>query len=456
MPISGRRHGHPGPAEHASTAGSAETAPQGAAPVARWSDMLGTLNAKLGPGLVFAASAVGVSHLVQSTRAGADHGLTLIGFIVLVNVIKYPVFAFGAMYAASAGESLVAGYARLGKPVLVALLCFLMYDLLIALAAVSLVTSGLAISIFSIPASSLVVAQAMLTACMAVVIWGRYRLFETITKGLVAAFSVLVVVAALMALAGVEPHAEDLLPRYRFDSAGVLFLIAVAGWMPIGIGGSVMLSLWVVARSDAIGRRVRLDEAVFDFNVGYGASTLIAVCFVVLGAFVLYGSGVSTAGSPDGFAASLIRLFTAVFGGWSFLVITSAALAVMLSTLLALVDSFPRNVGAVVARLRGSNEHELERGPLFLVLLGAAWAFVWVFLATFASEPQSFGRFINLATSLGLLVAPFMAYFNHRVMCSDAVPVGSRPGAWLRAWSWVGIAAFAAAAFGFAYLGLTG
>jgi Mn2+/Fe2+ NRAMP family transporter len=418
--------------------------------------MLRALNAKLGPGLVFAASAVGVSHLVQSTRAGADWGLSLVGFIVLVNVIKYPVFAFGAMYAASAGESLVAGYARLGKPVLIALLCFLAYDLLIALAAVSLVTSGLAISILSIPASSLVVAQAMLTVCMGVVIWGRYRLFEEITKVLVAAFSLFAVVAALMALAGVEPHAEDLLPPYPLDRGGVLFLIAVAGWMPIGIGGSVMLSLWVVAKSDVIGRRVRLDEAVFDFNVGYGASTVIAVCFVVLGAFILYGSGASTAGSPAGFAASLIRMFTAVFGGWSFLVIASAALAVMLSTLLALADSFPRNVGAVIARLRGSNEHELERGPLFLALLGGAWVFVLVFLAAFASEPQSFGRFINLATSLGFLIAPFMAYFNHRVMCSDAVPAGSRPGAWLRAWSWIGIAAFAAAAFGFAYLGLAG
>ena len=33
---------------------------------------------KLGPGLLFAGAAIGVSHLVQSTRAGADFGLSLI------------------------------------------------------------------------------------------------------------------------------------------------------------------------------------------------------------------------------------------------------------------------------------------------------------------------------------------------------------------------------------------
>ncbi len=37
-----------------------------------------------GPGLLFASTAIGVSHLIQSTRAGADFGLMIIGFVVLV------------------------------------------------------------------------------------------------------------------------------------------------------------------------------------------------------------------------------------------------------------------------------------------------------------------------------------------------------------------------------------
>lgn len=36
-----------------------------------------------GPGILIAAAAIGVSHLVQSTRAGADFGFQLIVLILL-------------------------------------------------------------------------------------------------------------------------------------------------------------------------------------------------------------------------------------------------------------------------------------------------------------------------------------------------------------------------------------
>lgn len=47
---------------------------------------------KLGPGLLFAGAAIGVSHLVQSTRAGADFGFSLLWVLILSNIIKYPFF----------------------------------------------------------------------------------------------------------------------------------------------------------------------------------------------------------------------------------------------------------------------------------------------------------------------------------------------------------------------------
>lgn len=46
----------------------------------------------LGPGLLFSGAAIGVSHLVQSTRAGADFGLGLLWALLLVNVFKFPFF----------------------------------------------------------------------------------------------------------------------------------------------------------------------------------------------------------------------------------------------------------------------------------------------------------------------------------------------------------------------------
>ena len=53
---------------------------------------------KLGPGLLFAGAAIGVSHLVQSTRAGADFGFGLIWALILVNLFKYPFFQYCLLY----------------------------------------------------------------------------------------------------------------------------------------------------------------------------------------------------------------------------------------------------------------------------------------------------------------------------------------------------------------------
>ena len=71
----------------------------------------------LGPGLLFAGAAIGVSHLVQSTKAGAEFGAGLIWALVLAHLCKYPFFQFGPKYSAATGETLLEGYHKLGKGV---------------------------------------------------------------------------------------------------------------------------------------------------------------------------------------------------------------------------------------------------------------------------------------------------------------------------------------------------
>jgi len=73
----------------------------------------------LGPGILFASTAIGVSHLVQSTRAGAEFGFALIAFVMLASLLKYPFFEYGSRYANVTGTSIIDGYKRLGKNALV-------------------------------------------------------------------------------------------------------------------------------------------------------------------------------------------------------------------------------------------------------------------------------------------------------------------------------------------------
>ena len=93
----------------------------------------------LGPGLLYAGAAIGVSHLVQSTRAGANYGFELLLVLIVANVIKYPFFEFGPRYAAATGNNLITGYRYIGKWAL-ALFAFLTVSTLFAIqAAVTIV-----------------------------------------------------------------------------------------------------------------------------------------------------------------------------------------------------------------------------------------------------------------------------------------------------------------------------
>ncbi|MCA9640228.1 MAG: hypothetical protein KC492_06010, partial [Myxococcales bacterium] len=100
----------------------------------------------LGPGLLFAAAAVGVSHLVQSTRAGALFGLGMFGVMLLANLTKYPAFRFGQQYAAATGTSLLEGYRRQGTWALWLYALLTLLTMFTVQAAVTFVTAALLVA----------------------------------------------------------------------------------------------------------------------------------------------------------------------------------------------------------------------------------------------------------------------------------------------------------------------
>ena len=101
---------------------------------------LSSLIKSLGPGIMMAAAAVGGSHLVASTKAGAIYGWQLAALILLVNVFKYPFFRAGIQYTLGTGQSLVEGYSNLGRPYLV---------IFTILSAISAVVNTAALLLFS-------------------------------------------------------------------------------------------------------------------------------------------------------------------------------------------------------------------------------------------------------------------------------------------------------------------
>ena len=81
---------------------------------------------------------------MQSTRAGALFGLGFLGVVIFANVIKYPAFSFGPAYTAATGESLIDGYARLGRWVVASVALGLLLVQAIIIAATAVTTAGIA------------------------------------------------------------------------------------------------------------------------------------------------------------------------------------------------------------------------------------------------------------------------------------------------------------------------
>ncbi|MFA7627687.1 MAG: divalent metal cation transporter, partial [Candidatus Kapaibacterium sp.] len=105
----------------------------------------------VGPGILYAGAAIGGSHLIQSTRAGADYGFSLLILVILANLFKYPFFEFSYRYTSVKGKSLLEAYKELGPWVLWSFLLISIITGVINFAALALGASGILGYIIGLP-----------------------------------------------------------------------------------------------------------------------------------------------------------------------------------------------------------------------------------------------------------------------------------------------------------------
>ena len=147
------------------------------------------LISKLGPGY-FLQELPGVSHLVQSTRAGADFGWGLIWALLLVNIFKYPFFQYGPRYAMATGESLLDGYHKVGKIFLIIYFVLNLATMFTIQTAVTIVTAGLASSLFGITDNMVVWSLIITIGCYVILLFGRYQLLDKMIKVIILVLAV--------------------------------------------------------------------------------------------------------------------------------------------------------------------------------------------------------------------------------------------------------------------------
>ncbi|NQY05126.1 MAG: Nramp family divalent metal transporter [Flavobacteriaceae bacterium] len=386
---------------------------------------------QLGPGLLFAGAAIGVSHLVYSTRAGANFGFGLLWALLLINVVKYPFFQFGPRYAAATGESLLEGYNKLGKGVLISYFLLTFATMFTIQTAVTIVTASLASELFGSDLNNFHWCMVITGICLAILVIGRYKLLDNLMKIIILTLTITTVLAVVFATQ--EVGSVSFTQIFPEETPHIIFLVAFMGWMPAPLDISIWHSLWAVEKrkSGDIEKNTDKKIALFDFNIGYIATIILGAGFVALGALVMYNSGETFSDKGGEFANQLISLYTNTLGDHFSMIIAIAAFTTMFSTTLTTLDASPRAMASTSKLLAPKLVKHTYVFWMLVLIIGTT-----VILGFFTSE---MGTLIKIATILSFLTAPFYAMINYILLTSKHTPEEWRPKMAMKIFSILGI-----------------
>tara|TARA_Y100001978_G_scaffold202134_1_gene222307 strand:- start:761 stop:2068 length:1308 start_codon:yes stop_codon:yes gene_type:complete len=403
----------------------------------------------IGPGIIFAGAAIGGSHLMSSTTAGARFGFSLVGLILITNLFKYPFLLVGTRFTASTGKSLLEGFNERNPLYLPLFLIISLITGTLTIAAVSFVSGVLLTNIpllSSFPPMDLSIL--VLVSCGLILLIGKYSALDKLSKILVSTLTILTFFAVISLISSGNMNNEITSTFYRTETSpwrisNLSFLIPLMGWMPCPVELCVWPSLWMFSKNKVTKYKPTLKEAEFDFNLGYLLTVITAIFFVTLGALTMYGTGQGMlSGSGVSFAQNLIKLYTESIGEWSKWIIIPASFAAMFSTTLTCLDAYPRTISSIQGIIRktdlGRMDSSLEQNRF------QNWMIIHIFASLTALLVAKSGDitvkdFVFGAMTGSFLSAPFFAWMAMDTINSHLVPSQNRYGSLLRGLSWTGL-----------------
>lgn len=401
----------------------------------------------LGPGLIFAGTSIGVSHIVQSTRAGALFGFGLLWVIVLAHLVKFPFFTFAPRYVVATGEHLLQGYRRVGKWAFYLFFILSLCTMFPIQSAVTLVCTGLFANLFPWGFETVYLAALILGICVVILLAGKYPLLDKLMKVMIFFLGI----STVMAFAAALMKGSTAVPQFERtfnwgNLKDISFLIAFMGWMPTTLEISVWHSFWCSERTKQTGHQPEMKHALLDFHVGYWGTMVMAIFFLGLGALVMYGTGEAFSSSAVQFTGQVIHLYTDALGPWSKWVIGLAAATTMFSTTLCCLDAFPRVIREALVMI--NPELKEKKDQIYLIALISIAFVTTLIIGLFVSKLT---MLIDFATTLAFLATPIFAYLNLRVVTGSHMPKGTKPSMSMLVFSWVCLFILTGFALGFIY-----
>ena len=402
----------------------------------------------LGPGILIACAAIGGSHLVWATRAGAEYGWTLLGLVLLANFLKFPFFYFGQHYAASTGESLLSGYKRQGP---IYLKTFIAINLLtgsINIAAVGMLTASLSMPFLGFLNLELTHLTILIFLILSGILYfGNYAVLDRLSKWIILILTACTVLAVVLALLNQNPTTAIVTKTEinPYALASLAFIVSLLGWMPAPIDLSTWSSLWMHSREAQTQHKASPKEVVIDFSIGYGITTILACLFLALGALTLFETGAEIPQSGIQFSKQFIELYTSSIGAFAKPIIIIAAFFTMLSTTLTCLDGYPRSLATSFLLLKDAssttNPVKKKHYSLMLVIYALVASLI---LLLFVKNLMSL---LSFAATVAFLSSPILAWINLKVMTGSNVSPKHQPATWIKIISYIGIAFFTIISF---------
>ena len=395
----------------------------------------------LGPGILMASAAVGGSHIVSSAQAGAMYGWSLLLLVILTNLFKYPFFRFGAEYTLETGKNLVEGYAEKGKVYLGIFFILNVFSALVNTAAVGILCAAIVASAFpnalglSITQWSLI----LIVIIWAMLLFGGYKFLDGLAKWIMSALTLATVLAVIVAIIEHPEYGADFVEKTPWQMTALPFIVSLMGWMPAPIEISAINSLWTAEKGKTVD--ISIKDGLFDFNVGFIGTAILAVFFVAMGALIQYPTGQVVQAAGAAYIQQFVGMYASVLGDWSRFLITFIAFLCIFGTVITVIDGYSR-VNAESLRLlfkkKEISQKELNVWMTATAIIGG------IIIYFFQGSVAPMLRFAMIAS---FLTTPFFALLNYLLVTGENKNLAK----WLKALSILGLIFLFGFAFFFIY-----
>ena len=305
-------------------------------------------------------------------------------------------------------------------------------------AAVGKVTTGFMQNLFQLQKigfQNLTSTILIFSICGLLLIVGKFKVLDQIIKIIGIILLISTIIAFILCLYNGPINKEITIINYfPVNKQSLLFLIPLMGWMPTAIDLSSWNSLWTLEKIKNTNYHPTLKETLFEFNFGYFISAFLSICFMTMGAFLIYGTNITMPSASHLFANQVVNLYTIVFGDWSYIIIASSTFSIMFGTCIAVFDGYSRALKKSVELLKPkySDYKNLYNLNVIILILGS-FAIICQFENT-----NNFGILVNFATALSFIVAPVVAIFNYAII-KKHLDKKYQPPKWLNHLSILGI-----------------